>query len=160
MGQVAIRRATAADKPEWMRMRLALWPDGTVEMFSAEMDVMLADPLSPVFLAVRPDAGTSASLSASTSASLGGFLETGTRKYVEGGESSPVGYIEGWYVDADLRGQGIGKALMQAAEDWARDLGLTEMGSDTWLDNEASIRAHIRLGYKETERLVHFVKRL
>ena len=152
MGQVAIRRATAADKPEWMRMRLALWPDGTVEMFSAEMDVMLADPLSPVFLAVRPDAGASAA--------LGGFLEAGTRKYAEGGESSPVGYIEGWYVDADLRGQGIGKALMQAAEDWARDLGLTEMGSDTWLDNEASIRAHIRLGYKETERLVHFVKRL
>jgi aminoglycoside 6'-N-acetyltransferase I len=101
-------------------------------------------------------AGTSASLSAR----LGGFLEAGTRKYAEGGESSPVGYIEGWYVDADLRSQGVGKALMQAAEDWARSQGLTEMGSDTWLDNEASIRAHIRLGYKETERLVHFVKRL
>jgi aminoglycoside 6'-N-acetyltransferase I len=133
------------------------------------MDAMLADPRSPVFLAVRPNAGTSAaltstSLSASTSTSLsaglGGFLEAGTRKYADGCKSSPVGYIEGWYVDADLRGQGIGKALMQAAEDWARGLGLKEMGSDTWLDNEASIRAHTRLGYEETERLVHFVKRL
>ncbi|MGC1379146.1 MAG: GNAT family N-acetyltransferase, partial [Anaerolineales bacterium] len=154
MGQVTIRRATAADKPEWLRMRLALWPHGTVDEFSAEMDAMLADPLSPVFLAVRPDAGTSAPLSADASTALGGFLEAGTRKYAEGGESSPVGYIEGWYVDADLRGQGFGKALMQAAEDWARSLGLTEMGSDTWLDNEASIQAHIRLGYQETERLV------
>ena len=160
MGRITIRRATAAEKPEWLRMRLALWPHGTVETFSTEMDAMLADPLSPVFLAARSDASASAALSAGISTSLGGFLEAGTRKYAEGGESSPVGYIEGWYVDADLRGQGIGKALMQAAEDWARSLGLAEMGSDTWLDNEASIRAHTSLGYEETERLVHFVKRL
>ena len=36
----------------------------------------------------------------------------------------------------------------------------TEMASDTWLENEASIAAHLKLGYEEVERLVHFVKRL
>ncbi|MHB8778501.1 MAG: GNAT family N-acetyltransferase, partial [Anaerolineales bacterium] len=46
------------------------------------------------------------------------------------------------------------------AEDWARERGCTEMASDTWLDNEASIRAHLKLGYLEVERLVHFVKPL
>jgi aminoglycoside 6'-N-acetyltransferase I len=143
-----IRRATPADKPEWLRMRLLLWPFGTAEGFSEDMDGLLADPLTPVIVVERAEGR------------LGGFLEAGTRKYAEGGESSPVGYIEGWYVDEDLRGQGLGKALVQAAEDWARSQGLTEMGSDTWLENETSIQAHLKMGYEEAERLVHFIKKL
>ena len=54
----------------------------------------------------------------------------------------------------------IGRALVQAAEAWAIAQGCTEMGSDTWLDNEASYRAHLALGYQEAERLIHFNKRL
>jgi aminoglycoside 6'-N-acetyltransferase I len=46
------------------------------------------------------------------------------------------------------------------AEDWAREKGCTEMASDTWLENEASIAAHLKMGYDEAERLVHFVKKL
>ena len=60
----------------------------------------------------------------------------------------------------EVRGKGIAGALTQAAEGWARERGCTEMASDTWLDNEASIRAHLKLGYLEVERLVHFVKPL
>jgi aminoglycoside 6'-N-acetyltransferase I len=148
MKNVTIRRAIPTDKPEWLRMRLLLWPFGTAEGFSQDMDGLLADPLTTVFVVERPEGG------------LGGFLEAGTRKYAEGRESSPVGYIEGWYVDEDLRGQGIGRALVGAAEDWARSIGLTEMGSDTWLDNEVSIQAHLKMGYEEAERLVHFIKKL
>lgn len=145
---ITIRLATSADKPEWARMRLTLWPDENVGMSSEDMDTILADPMTPTFLAIRLDG------------KLGGFLEAGTRKYADGCDTGPVGYIEGWYVDPDLRNQGVGAALVQAAEDWARSLGLTEMGSDTWLDNEASIQAHLKLGYQEKERLVHFGKRL
>jgi aminoglycoside 6'-N-acetyltransferase I len=50
--------------------------------------------------------------------------------------------------------------LVQAAEEWARSQGLTEMASDTWLENEVSIRAHLKMGYQEAERLVHFMKKL
>ncbi|MBL8062416.1 MAG: GNAT family N-acetyltransferase, partial [Anaerolineales bacterium] len=67
---------------------------------------------------------------------------------------------EGWFVYPEMRGKGIAGALTQAAEDWARGKGCTEMASDTWLDNEASIRAHLKMGYFEVERLVHFVKQL
>jgi aminoglycoside 6'-N-acetyltransferase I len=148
MKNITIRHATTADKPEWLRMRLLLWPFGTAEGFSGDMDGLLADPLTPVFVAARPEGN------------LGGFLEAGTRKYAEGAESSPVGYIEGWFVDEDLRGQGLGKALVKAAEDWARAQGLTEMGSDTWLENEVSIQAHLKMRYEEAERLVHFIKKL
>ena len=143
-----IRLATPADHSEWLRMRHDLWPEVEQEDLLREMDRILADPLTPVFVMERPDGG------------LGGFIETGTRKYADGCESSPVGYIEGWLVDEDLRGQGIGKALVKAAEDWARSLGLREMASDTWLENDGSIAAHLKMGYEEVERLIHFAKAL
>ncbi|GAB4489728.1 MAG: GNAT family N-acetyltransferase [Anaerolineales bacterium] len=143
-----IRRAEPGDWDEWLRMRCALWGDASAEEHEAEMRDILADPDSPVFVAARP------------TGLLGGFLEGGVRKYADGCDSSPVGYIEGWYVDADLRCQGLGGALVQAMEAWARKRGLTEMASDTWIENETSIAAHKRLGYEEAERLVHFVKRL
>jgi aminoglycoside 6'-N-acetyltransferase I len=143
-----IRRVTAADKAEWLRMRQLLWDEVDRISLEHEMDRILADPTSPVFVVQRPDG------------KLGGFLEASTRKYADGCETSPVGYIEGWYMDEDLRGQGGGGALVHEAEAWARKQGVTEMGSDTWLDNDASIKAHIALGYEEVERLIHFVKRL
>ena len=63
-------------------------------------------------------------------------------------------------MDEDLRGQGVGKALVKTAEDWARAQGLHEMASDTWLENEVSIAAHLKMGYEEVERLIHFAKTL
>jgi aminoglycoside 6'-N-acetyltransferase I len=146
--ELNIRRATLADRSEWLRMRRGLWPEDDLETLEHDMDKLLADPLTPVFVLERTDG------------KLGAFIETGTRKYADGSLSSPVGYIEGWYVNDDLRGQGIGKALMQTAEDWARSIGLTEMASDTWLENEVSIKAHLSGGYEEVERLVHFLKTL
>ena len=100
------------------------------------------------FVAVRPDG------------SLCGFVEVGTRAYAEGCLTSPVGFIEGWYVDADVRRAGIGRALVEAAEAWARAAGYREMGSDALLENIVSHRAHERLGYAEVERLVAFRKEL
>lgn len=147
MDQITIRRAVASDNPEWLRMRQTLWPDEIEHLSFREMDAILADPMMPVFVAVRPNG------------KLGGFLEAGTRKYAEGGETSPVGYIEGWFVDPDLREHGVGGALVKAAEVWALENGLQEMGSDTWLNNKISIKAHKKLGYDEVERLVHFLKK-
>jgi aminoglycoside 6'-N-acetyltransferase I len=149
MGELKIRRIRAADKPEWLRMRVALWGEHEdVDELESEMETLFNDEMTPIFVAIRADGG------------LGGFVEAGTRKYAEGCQSSPVGFIEGWYVDADLRRQGVGAALIRAAEEWARGLGLTEMGSDTWLDNGTSIQAHLKLGYQEKERLVHFAKQI
>jgi aminoglycoside 6'-N-acetyltransferase I len=139
-----IRRALLSDRDEWLRMRAALWPHCPPHEHRAEMDEYAAEARVAAFVAVRPEGG------------LGGFLEAGLRPYADGCDTKPVGYIEGWYVDADVRQQGVGAQLVHAAEDWAREQGCKEMASDCLLDNQISLSAHLALGYTETERLIHF----
>ena len=144
----SIRRATPEDKPEWIRMRQGLWPEAPLEYLDFDLDDLLADSDAGIFVASHADGRLIA------------FIEASLREYGEGCETSPVGYIEAWYVDPYVRGQKLGRELVHAAEHWAREKGCTEMASDTWLENEGSIAAHLKLGYWEAERLVHFVKRL
>ncbi|WKZ37624.1 MAG: GNAT family N-acetyltransferase [Anaerolineales bacterium] len=144
---IEIRGITAQDRHEWFRMRKGIWPEAPAEDLNYDMDEILASGRDAVFFAVADSRPA-------------GMIEVRLREYAEGCETSPVGYIEGWFVYAEFRGTGAAGALTRAAEDWARENGCTEMASDTWLDNEVSIRAHKKLGYHEAERLVHFVKRL
>jgi aminoglycoside 6'-N-acetyltransferase I len=101
-----------------------------------------------VFIAERPDG------------SACGFVEVGIRPYAEGCRTSPVGYVEAWYVDADVRREGYGRALLAAAEDWARSRGYQEIASDALIDNIVSHKAHTASGYEEVERIVTFRKPL
>ncbi len=143
-----IRGATPEDKPQWIRMRQGLWPDAPLEYLNFDLDELLADEDAAIFVASADDG------------QLVAFIEAGLRGYGEGCETSPVGYIEAWFVDPHVRGQKLGRELARVAEQWAREKGCTEMASDTWLENDVSIQAHLRMGYQEVERLVHFVKRL
>lgn len=143
-----IRRATQEDKESWVRMRQGLWPDAPLEYLNYDLDEVLSDPRRAVFVATRADGSQVA------------FIEASLREFAEGCETSPVGYIEAWFVDENIRGQKLGRELILTAENWAREHGCTEMGSDTWLENEVSIQAHGKTGYDEVERLVHFLKHL
>ena len=143
-----VRPVETRDRAEWLRMRQTLWTDD--DTLEAGIEAHFAAPKSDLIVLMAEDA----------SGKLIGFAEVGTRAYAEGCDTSPVGFLEGWFVEEHARGSGVGRALVRAAETWARDRGLTEFGSDTWLDNEASIRAHRVLGFTETERLVCFLKRL
>ena len=144
-----IRHATHSDRTEWLRLRAALWPACPLEDHHGEMQDQLADPARCAVLVVEREAGT-----------LGGFLEASLRAYADGCRTSPVGYIEGWYVDADLRQQGLGGKLVEAAEQWAIQRGCREMASDCELDNDVSFRAHLALGYEEVDRAIQFRKTL
>jgi aminoglycoside 6'-N-acetyltransferase I len=139
-----IREYSPADRRAYQQLREKLWPDCS----DKDNDSWFARGDATTFVAERPDG------------SLCGFVEVGSRPYAEDCESSPVGYIEGWWVDADVRRQGVGRALIAAAERWARSKGYTEMASDALIDNDVSHRSHRALGYQEVERLVMFRKSL
>lgn len=144
---ILTRRAIYEDKLNWLDMRKGIWPEATEDYLTSDWDELLTSERDAVFIAFVDGQPV-------------GMIEAFLREYAEGCESSPVGYIESWFVCAGLRGKGVSQALIQAAEDWARANGCVEMASDTWLDNEAGIRAHLKMGFNEAERLVHFVKRL
>ena len=129
-------------------MRSALWPDSASH--AREVDAFLSRQTrdQDVFILERRDDR------------LGGFLEVSTRAYAEGCSTSPVAYIEGWYVDPDLREKGLGAQLVRAAEAWARERGYQEIASDAEPQNHISLRAHRALGYREAGRIVCFRKQL
>jgi aminoglycoside 6'-N-acetyltransferase I len=90
-----------------------------------------------------------------------GFVEVGLRSHADGCDPSrPCGFIEGWYVEAEFRMKGVGRALAGRAEAWCREQGCKEMASDTWVDNPGSVSAHSALGYEVVDRCVHLRKQL
>jgi aminoglycoside 6'-N-acetyltransferase I len=91
---------------------------------------------------------------------LVGFVELGIRNYAEGCITSPVAYIEGLYVEEAHRRSGIGRALVAAAEHWAKERGFAEMASDALIGNDTSLAAHKAYGFAEVERIICFRKSL
>ena len=138
----------AIDRAEWLRLRLGLFDDSTEAAQRQEMAEVLAEEVGCVLVAERP------------STQLAGYLFVGSRKYAEGCTSSPVAYLEEWFVDADVRRQGVGRALIAAAEAWAQGNGFDELASDTLIDNKTSLASHLALGFTEVERQINFIKKL
>lgn len=144
-----IRIAERADAAEWLRMRATLWPSDGHE---SEIEDYFESGGSPLLTVVF--------VAESSPGALAGFIEIGLRDYAEGCDSSPVPFIEGWYVDAAARQAGVGASLVCAAEEWARENGYREIASDVEIDNDGSVAAHRALGYEEVGRLVCFRRSL
>jgi aminoglycoside 6'-N-acetyltransferase I len=146
-----VRDAAREDLDAWCAMRAALWPDADVAELRAEAEGYFDGERTLVAaLFVHVDRAQRAL----------GMIELSLRSYAEGCRSSPVPYVEAWYVAADARGRGVGRALMEAAEQWARAQGYDEIASDAPIDNAHSAHAHSALGFQETERTIHFRKTL
>jgi len=144
-----VRPLDESDLGEWLRLRLLLWDQSDEEDQKAEMVDIIEHSDSQ--LVVVADIGNGR---------LVGFLEASIRSFAEDCETDNVGYLEGWYVEESFRHMGIGARLVKSAENWARQKGCSEMASDAEIGNPVSLKAHIKLGYSETSRLVHLRKEL
>lgn len=129
-------------------LALKLWPEHEWTELRDEFEELLASKKDKVYLAAIED-------------SYIGFLHMSLRfDYVEGSSSSPVGYVEGIYVDENHRNQGVSRNLAEAGEAWAMSLGCKEIGSDTGWDNLASQSFHQKIGFREAGRIVAFIKEI
>ncbi len=145
-----IERCSSLDQPGWLEFRLALWTDASADEHRSYMAISLAQPERFLQLMIYDERRQPI-----------GFIEGSIRgDYVNGTETSPVGFVEGVYVIPEWRRRGIARLLFAAIGDWAKARGCRELASDALLENEASQRAHRALGFRETERVVYFTKTL
>ncbi len=143
-----VRRVERHELDLWLDMRERLWPSfSRVGWPEAERDTIA-------------DSERGCTLVAAADGLLVGFLEVAERAFAEGCDTGPVGYVEGWWVEPHYRACGVGRALMKAAEEWAKQRGYREIASDTETENVASQKAHAALGFEEVERIVLFRKSL
>lgn len=130
----------------WGRLRHKLWPDCPPSESAAEAAEFLAghSAVKLVLFALENETAI-------------GFAEISERSVVDGCEGAQA-YLEGWYVAPEYQGKGVGGALIAAAAVWARAAGYDYLGSDAELDNLVSQKAHAALGFKETGRVVTYIR--
>jgi aminoglycoside 6'-N-acetyltransferase I len=137
---MTIRAMNPADAPAWLRLRCALWPEGSETEHREEIARFFAgeapEPLGVLLAEDGPGRPV-------------GFAELSIRGHAEGCRSDRVAYLEGWFVAPEARRRGVGRALIAAAEEWGRSQRCREFASDAEPDNEISAAAHGALGFSE-----------
>jgi aminoglycoside 6'-N-acetyltransferase I len=154
MANATIRTAQRGDEAAIGELMACLWPDGTREEHQSEAEALIetgrCGTLPAAILLAESAPGKAV-----------GFLQVGLRSHADGCDvAQAVGFIEGWFVRAEARGHGIGRALVSAGQEWARTQGCVEMASDALIENEQSIGAHRALGFEVVDRCAHLRKKL
>ena len=143
-----VRKANNADSRILAELAVQMWDSHTVDEQEAEFLETLNEEQAAFFIHYVDDLPV-------------GFAQCGLRTdYVEGTESSPVGYLEGIFVQANYRGNGYAKELLWNCENWAKQMGCTEFASDCELDNIGSLKFHIAMGFAEANLIICFKKRI
>lgn len=147
---MVVRAINRSDAPAWERMRQTLWPSAAGEHAGEIARFFSGDRRDPAEVLIAIEESGRAI----------GFAELSIRPTAEGCDSGRVAYLEGWFVEPSVQRQGVGTALVHAAEVWGRRQGCTELASDVELGNGASEAAHKALGFSEVVRTICFRKTL
>lgn len=136
---ISVHRARAEDAPVLAAFRAELWPEDSEAGHLRDVQRFF-EGSAPELLAI---------LVAEDADRAVGFADLSIRPWAEGCVTNRVAYLEGWFVVAEARGRGVGRALVSAAEEWARAQGCKELASDTQPDNDGSAAAHRALGFTD-----------
>ena len=137
---VTVRKLQVADRQPWLVLRQLLWRDSGQN----DAEAWLVRKNTVVLVA------------ASASGEVVGFAEVGLRLYADGCNTSPVAFLEGWYVRGSHRRTGVGSSLVRAAVEWARQQGVRELASDSPIENASAYAAHLGVGFEEVERSIKY----
>ena len=144
-----IEKLTVQNLDSCIEMALKLWPDTKKNELTSEFQKIIKHDRYAVFLFNPAKQG------------YAGFIQMSLRSdYVEGCLTSPVGYIEGIFVEKEFRRTGIAKKLLATGELWAKENGCTEIASDCELGNTISADFHKAAGFIEANRIICFAKKI
>ena len=143
-----VKKAIDNDSSVLAEMAVQMWDSHTVDVLEMDFVETLKSEYAVFFIKYADNMPV-------------GFAQCGLRSdYVEGTESTPVGYLEGIFVKVDYRNNGYAKELLIACEKWAKDMGCEEFASDCELDNINSFRFHMAMGFDEANRIICFRKNI
>lgn len=143
-----LKKANKKDALILAQMASKIWDNDSLDDLTNEFKDMTDDSNSICFIKYIDDKPV-------------GFANASLRHdYVEGTETSPVGYLEGIYVKEEYRKHNFAKELVKACENWARNLGCKEFASDCELGNDTSIAFHLAIEFEEANRIICFKKEL
>lgn len=132
-------------------MRQALWPEASDGEHGSEIEQFFTGRSKEPLAVLIAESETRQPI---------GVAELSIRPCAEGCRTDRVGYLEGWYVMPESRREGVGRALVDAAEEWARAQGCREFASDTQPENAVSVAAHEALGFADAGTVRCFRKEL
>lgn len=143
-----VQYATISNQEALVQLMHELWPDAPIEELRMEVKLGLASKKMHYFIA-------------SSDTKAIGFCQLSFRHdCVPGSSMSPTAYLEGIYVVESERQRGVAARLIDAAAMFATRHGCIELASDTELENESSQQFHEKIGFKEVERVVTYIKKL
>ena len=143
-----IRRASVSDALTVAELAVKMWTSHSAAELAEDFRELMSSPECAVFIMYAGDTPI-------------GFSQCQLRHdYVEGTESSPVGYLEGIFVDEAHRRQGCARKLLAACEEWAKKMGCSEFASDCELTNAESLAFHLKMGFIEANRIICFTKEI
>lgn len=142
-----IKRASVKEAGVIAQLAIQMWDDNSVDGLEVDLIDYMNDG-GAVFIAYYSGVAI-------------GFAQCGFRHdYVEGTKTSPVGYLEGVFVETAYRRQGVARDLVKECQMFAKEQGCTEFASDCELDNTESLQFHLEMGFVEANRIICFAKRL
>lgn len=143
-----LKKATKEDAVTLARLAIQMWEDNEIEELAEHFESLAADEEAACFLKYADDTAV-------------GFAQCQLRHdYVEGTETSPVGYLEGILVEEAYRHKGYAKELLEACQQWAKRKGCSEFASACELENEESLRFHMAMQFEEANRVICFRKNI
>lgn len=123
-----IKKAEMCDVERLANLAVLMWKRHTVQDLIDEFSKIMLKGNSQFFLKYEQDIPV-------------GFAQCQLRNdYVEGTDTSPVGYLEGVFVKEDYRHKGYAKELLSNCEKWAKMMGCVEFASDCEIDNDNSFK--------------------
>ncbi len=143
-----ITRATEINASALAKLAIQMWSDHTLSELKADFAEIISNENAVCFMKCVDGKPI-------------GFAQCQIRyDYVEGTETSPVGYLEGIFIQEEFRHRGFAKELLQECEKWANDKKCSEFASDCELNNTYSLNFHLAMGFEEVNRIICFRKEI